>query len=192
MSGDNIETKTLKQKIKVAMIPGVLLLAASMMVLGLNLNFVGAGTTSPSNVVASATVLGLCYVSVPATMTFTSIPAGSSDPTNLQITDTDTGGNQAANVFIAGNALWVTSSPGASNSFAISNTLWNPTTNSLSTVGNAITTTLIDTRIQIPAPTQVAPTQTANIYFGLNVPGGVSGSAGGYTYTTTITIMNGC
>lgn len=106
----------------------------------------------------------------------------SSYDTNVIVTDTDNGGNVASNILLEGTA-WTS----GSNSFVVGQTNYNGLSQS-SYSGVSLTASLVDTAIQIPAPTVSTPSTSNAIYFGLQVPGGTASG----TYTQTITFENSC
>lgn len=147
--------------------------------------FFGSGIAfgSSSNVAASVSISAVCYTSVtPTTISFGTLSTNTNVPTNVLVTDQDNGGNVASYLYISGND-WTA----GSNSFGVSNTLWDPTTQA-TYVGTALSATSSNTAILIPAPTVSVTTTSNSIYFGLGVPSGVAPG----TYTQTITIQNSC
>ncbi|MCW6160443.1 MAG: hypothetical protein LVQ95_05160 [Candidatus Micrarchaeales archaeon] len=136
-------------------------------------------STASTNVIASATVNSVCIMSISNTaIDFGLVSPTVSTATSNIVAIIDTGGNAPANVLVAGGN-WIF----GSNSFYVANTLWNPTSASAG-VGNALAlytglTSLVDTFIQVPAPTLSVPTTYNNIYFGVGIPGGTP--AGIYT-----------
>ena len=141
------------------------------------INLAGA-SSSPSNVVASLSVSSSCVISAPSN---TAINFGSLNPTQSYsatnaVTFTDNGGNAPANILVAGSNMI-----SGSNNFYVANTLWSATSGG-STTALALYTglaSLIDTLIQIPAPTRANPATTNTIYFGIDIPAGTP--AGVYT-----------
>jgi hypothetical protein len=144
-----------------------------------------ATATATNTVTASANVQGTCYISLSSNqINFGSISPNANVPTNMIITDSDNGGNVAANILVDGTN-WIYSS----YSFGVSNTLWSASTQSTYTgTPLTLTPTLTNTNIVIPAPTQTTPTTSNNIYFGLAIPAGTPPGI----YTQTITIENSC
>ena len=142
---------------------------------------------STSNAItAKVTVEGTCYISLsPNTISFGSVVASANVPTNVLVTDTDSGGNVAASLFVAGTN-WFLNGNTLATSFGVSNTLWDPTSQT-TYVGTPLTNSLVTTGITIPAPTSTTPTSNS-IYFGLGIPGGTPAG----TYEQTITIENSC
>ena len=137
-----------------------------------------------SNTVATANVNvgNVIYITItPSSNTFGNVYPGSTYDTNVLFTDTDNGGNLAANVFISGSDF---TGPGT-NSIGVSNTLWDYPSQS-SYVGNALSGTLANTGITLVQPTISNPLASNEIYFGVNVP---SGTAAGL-YTQTLTFEN--
>ncbi len=136
-----------------------------------------------ANVNANVIVSPACFIGVsPSSITFGNMAPTSAYDTNVLVTDTDNGGNVAANILLEGIA-WAS----GSNNFAVGQTQWSPTVQT-SYTGTALTTSLVDTLIQIPAPTSSSPSTSNVVYFGLQVPGGTPPG----TYTQTITFENSC
>jgi len=139
----------------------------------------------PINAILSANVQGVCYISLSTnTINFGTVVASANVPTQFGVTDSDNGGNVAANMLVYGSD-WV-----GPTTFGGSNTSWNPTSLAIYG-GNALTTNSLspqNTGIVIPAPTQNSPSTSNNIYFGLRVPGGAPSG----TYTQNIIIENSC
>jgi len=140
----------------------------------------------PINAIFSANVQGVCYISLNTlTINFGTVVASANVPTQFGVTDSDNGGNVAANMLVYGSD-WV----GPTTTFGGSNTLWNPTPLAIYG-GNALTTNSLspqNTGIVIPAPTQSTQLTSNYIYFGLGVPGGAPSG----TYTQNIIIENSC
>ena len=137
-------------------------------------------SSSTETVQLTANVQGACYIALsPNTIAFGAIYASANVPTNVMVTDTDSAGNAAANVLLEGTA-WTGL---GSNSFGVSNTMWDATSQSTYT-GTALSNTLALTSISISATTPAS----ANVFFGLGVPGGTPAGV----YTQTITIENSC
>ncbi|MEM0201199.1 MAG: hypothetical protein QXD23_02230 [Candidatus Micrarchaeaceae archaeon] len=157
----------------------------------LSMNFaVSYATISSNTIAASANVLGTCYISLsPNTITFggSGVTPGITTSANT-IVDTDQNGNIAANILVY-SSDWTGPSP--SSSFAFSGTYTE--TNSIlpsgaySSVPNSISSIAL-TQLVIPAPTLTSPSASANVFFELNVPGGL----GAGVYSQTITIENSC
>ena len=105
-------------------------------------------------------------------------------PTSQVVTDTDTGGNIAANILVDGGN-WIS----GLNNFYVANTLWDGTSDA-TYIGNALQLdpNIQDTNIQIAQPTPSAPSKSASIYFGLAVPAGQASGA----YTQNIVFENKC
>ena len=136
-----------------------------------------------SNVNANVVVSSACFIGLsPNSITFGNMAPTSSYNTNVLVTDTDNGGNVAANILLEGTA-WTS----GSNSFVVGQTNYNGLSQS-SYSGVSLTASLVDTAIQIPAPTVSTPSTSNTIYFGLQVPGGTTPG----TYTQTITFENSC
>lgn len=136
-----------------------------------------------SNVNANVVVSSACFIGLsPNSITFGNMAPTSSYNTNVLVTDTDNGGNVAANILLEGTA-WTS----GGNSFVVGQTNYNGLSQS-SYSGVSLTASLVDTAIQIPAPTVSTPSTSNTIYFGLQVPGGTTPG----TYTQTITFENSC
>ncbi len=136
-----------------------------------------------SNVNANVVVSSACFIGLsPNSITFGNMAPTSSYDTNVLVTDTDNGGNVAANILLEGTT-WTS----GGNSFAVGQTNYNGISQS-SYNGISLTTSLVDTAIQISAPTVSSPSTSNTIYFGLQVPGGTASG----TYTQTITFENSC
>jgi hypothetical protein len=147
-----------------------------------NKNQAAGANSVPINAIFSANVQGVCYISLNTnTINFGTVVASANVPTNSVVTDSDNGGNTAANILVYGGN-WI-----GPATFGVGNTLWNPTS-STSYIGNALTLSAVDTGIVIPAPTQSTSTTSNSIYFGLGVPGGAPSG----TYTQNIIIENSC
>lgn len=142
-----------------------------------------AASTSSNTLTANVNVGNVVYVSIaPSSNTYASneVYPGSSYDTNVLFTDTDNGGNLAANVFVAGNGFSY-----LSNSIGVSNTMWSSATQG-TFAGTTLTGSLADTGIVVPQPTLASPSQSNSIYFGISIPGG---TPPGY-YTQTLTFSN--
>jgi hypothetical protein len=138
--------------------------------------------SAPINAILSANVQGVCYISLNTlTINFGTVVASANVPTQFGVTDSDNGGNVAANMLVYGGN-WV-----GPATFGVGNTLWNPTSSN-SYIGNVLTLSAVNTGIVIPAPTQSSPSTSNDIYFGLGVPGGAPSG----TYTQNIIIENSC
>jgi hypothetical protein len=154
------------------------------------------GGTTTNTLQANVQVQKVCAITSVnnALINFVAIAPGGNDNTANGVTITDSGGNFASNILVAGgvgnyispgNNIWIGSS--ASNTIGISNTLWNPS--SVGTYsGNALSNTLTDTKVVLPAPTQASPSTTNVIYFGMGVPSGTPAD----TYTTNIILETTC
>lgn len=192
----NLKALTINMSI-VAIIIG-LSFGAFVLLHGTKLSY--AFTTAPNTVAASATVSNVCYITsvtgnVPLAFG-TMLPGSNTINANFLIVDTDTNGNAAANILIQGgigpvvsqftpqNSVW--QGPSTSNIF-IGNTVWSPT-NVLYASGNTLTNALINTNIQVPAPTQGSPTTTQNIFFGMAIPPATTGGV----YNTNIIFEDSC
>ena len=142
-----------------------------------------AFASSSSNVAANVVVTSVCYTSpTPSSITFGTTSPNTNIPTNVLVTDQDVGGNIASYMFVSGTT-WAS----GSNTFGISNTTWDASSQSTYT-GTHLSSTASNTAILIPAPTISTSTTSNDIYFGLAVP---SATPPG-TYTQTITIENSC
>ncbi len=154
-------------------------------VYGYNCNGGGA-TAIATNTVATVNVPSTCFIGVSTnTINFGTINPGANVPTNHLVTVQDPGGNIAANIMVDGYN-WQS----GSNSFGVTNTLWDVSTD-VTYLGNALLLApsgLTDTHLQTPAPTISNPTTTNNIYFGLGIPSGAVAGA----YTQNIIIENSC
>ena len=136
-----------------------------------------------SNVNANVIVSSACFIGLsPNSITFGNMAPTSIYDTNVIVTDTDNGGNVAANILLEG-IDWTS----GSNSFVVGQTKYDQTSQS-SYSGVSLTASLVDTAVQIPAPTASTPSTSNTIYFGLQVPGGTTPG----TYTQTITFENSC
>ncbi len=148
--------------------------------------------TSSNTVVANVIVSNICFTSAsPSSPSFASVAPPGSDNTNVEITDNDVGGNSQANVYVAGTSGsgatlgdWIGS---GANTIPVGNTLWDLTSDS-AYIGNALTNSLVETSIVVPAPNTLVTTTSANIFLGLSVPAGTSAGA----YTQNIEIENLC
>jgi hypothetical protein len=140
-------------------------------------------SSGSSNVNANVVVSSACFIGIsPNSITFGNMAPTSAYDTNVLVTDTDNGGNVAANILLEGTT-WAS----GSNTFAVGQTNYNGLSQS-SYLGVSLTTSLVDTAIQIPAPTVLSPSTSNTVYFGLEVPGGTTPG----TYTQTITFENSC
>jgi hypothetical protein len=152
----------------------VLIGALALFIFAVKINY----STSTGTVTASVSVGNVIYLSVsPNTINFGNLDTLTSYNTNMLVTDTDNGGNIAANLLVEGSN-WVY----YSNTINVGNTLWNPTSLS-SYSGTALTNTFTTTNIIIPQPTLTSSITSNNIYFGVNVPGGTP--PGNYIQTLT-------
>jgi hypothetical protein len=139
--------------------------------------------TTTNTLVANVAVSGACYtLALPSTITFgNSITPPYTTFTNVAVTDNDVGGNLASYIQVKG-AGWA-----GPNTIAVGSTLWSAASEG-SYTGTALTTSLANTAILIPAPSLTTSTTSNNIYFGMNVPGGLPAG----TYTQAITFNNLC
>ena len=146
-----------------------------------NENFSNTVTSSNALAALTANVQGTCYISLsPNSIGFGPIVPTANVPTNVQVTDTDNGGNAAANVLVGGTD-W---------SFAantVGQTKWDAATQS-TYAGTSLTNTLVTTGITVAAPSTGTPSTNSPIYFGLAIPAGTTSG----TYTQTITLENSC
>ena len=144
-------------------------------------------SSTANAITAKVNVQGTCYISLaPNTISFGSIVASANVPTNVLVTDSDSGGNIAASMLVEGTS-WYLNGNTLSTKFGVSDTLWDATSQP-TYAGNALSATLSGTGITIPAPTQSNTITSNDIYFGLGVPGGTPAGA----YLQTITIENSC
>ena len=142
------------------------------------------GTAISNTMTLTANVLGVCYTVVtPTAISFGNMYPGTTYNTNVIVTDNDVGGNVGSAMMVQGNANWVF----GSNNIGVSNTVYNAVSQS-TYLGNALSNTFVNTNIAITAPTQATPYASANIYFGMSVPGGTPAG----TYTENIIIENSC
>ena len=139
--------------------------------------------TSNTSATANVNVGNVIYITItPSSNTFGNVYPGTSYDTNVLFTDTDNGGNLAANVFISGtNFIY------GSNNIGVSNTLWDYPSQT-SYVGNALSGTSTDTHITIAQPIIATPSTSNEIYFGVSIPSGTV--AGLYTQTLTFNNIN--
>ena len=144
-----------------------------------------ADATSTNTVGANVQVSGYCWtLTSPNPITFSDMPPSTSMSTSLPVTDSDVGGNMDSWLWIKGND-W--SNTLTSNTIGVGSTLWSQTSMATYT-GNALTTNAANTVIYLAAPTQVSPTNSVPVYFGLSVPGGTPSGI----YTQSITFNNLC
>jgi len=145
-----------------------------------------SATTANAAVAANVNVQGTLYTDIsPNSIIWTNYPKFANN-TNTLITVNDENGNIPGNIFIWGTATL--SNTLNSNSIAIGNVLWNPTSLT-SYAGNAVTTSQVNTLIVVAAPTISTPTTNSPIYLGVNVPAGTP--AGLYTGSIYFDIENG-
>ena len=141
--------------------------------------------TAPASnsITANVLVPATCFTALsPNAITFGVLVPGSSSNTNVLVTDSDTGGNAQATLYVEGSDLTY-----LSNTISVANTLWNPTSVA-SYTGNALTGGFASTGIILIAPTLGNPTTSNSVYFGVRIPGGTPIG----TYTQTVTIENSC
>ena len=137
--------------------------------------------TSNTSATANVNVGNVIYITItPSSNTFGNVYPGSNYGTNVLFTDTDNGGNLAANVFVSGSNFVY-----GSNGIGVSNTLWDYPSQS-SYIGNALSATSTDTGITLAQPSIASPSTSNEIYFGVSIP---SGTAVGF-YTQTLTFNN--
>ena len=128
---------------------------------------VGLSAPAPANA---------CQISLSANaISFGNISPGAYWPTNVLVTDTNSGSANAYMGVYGSN--WVL----GSNSFGVSNTLWSPIQQS-SYTGTPLSATAANTAILVPAGS------SNGIYFGLQVPTGTPAGS----YPQTIVIENNC
>ncbi len=132
-----------------------------------------------ATITANVVVTGVCEESFsPANVVFGAILPNENHSTNVIVTSTNNG-NEGAYIFISGGN-WIDSS-NSLISFGSSNTLWN----AIAQTGyNGIGINAIPSNTQILVPAG----SSANIYFGLAIPGGQYAG----TYNQLITIDNTC
>ncbi len=148
-----------------------------------NANIIISGNTNPATMTVEGTGTVTanynslsCTISLsPTTLSFGSINPESNVPTNKAITDDNTGNANAYMLVYGGN--WVS----GSNSFGVSNTLWDAASQTAYT-GSILTATPSNTLITVPA------SGSNSIYFGLGVPGATPQGA----YSQNIIIENSC
>ncbi len=151
-----------------------------------------SGNIQTANVVANVVVQGVCYISLsPSSISFGTLTPTATYNTNQIVTDTDNGGNVAANILLEGTGGsgatlgdWL--GPG-SNVIPVGNTLYSASSQP-SYSGAALSNALTNSNIVIAAPNVITTSTSANVFFGLGVP---AGTAGG-TYTQNILIENSC
>jgi len=150
-------------------------------------NVSATSSNSPQTVAASVSVLNTLYTDIsPNSIEWTNYPTFQND-TNTLITVSDENGNIPGNIFIWGTAQLSNALNG--NSIAIGNVLWNPTSSNTAYIGNAVTTSPVNTLIVVAAPTISSPTTSNYIYLGANVPAGTA--SGLYTGSIYFDIENG-
>ena len=128
-----------------------------------------------------------CYITLaPNLISFGSIYASANVPTNVLVTDTDNGGNAAANVLLEGTPWTLTSN--SLVTFGASNTLYDSSSQGVYN-GLPLSGTATSTAITVLAPNYPSSSSAnALIYFGLGIPGGAEAGA----YTQNIIIENSC
>jgi hypothetical protein len=138
-------------------------------------------------VVASVSILGTCYISGASSINLgnTLYPTGGA-LTGVAFTVNDPGGNAPANILISATGNWISPADPA-NSIFYGNVFWNPTSVGLG-LGNALTTSPVNTLIQVPAPSQSTPTTNNIVYFGITIPGAQPAGL----YTSNIVFQNSC
>jgi hypothetical protein len=172
---------------------GALVLVAAL----LSMPFILEAHAAPSNSVVSgsANVQLSCTIALaPNAIIFggaAGVPSGSGTGGTVNaIADTNSG-DAAATIFVqslgyagSGNTIagnWIS----GSNSFTVGSTVWAATNGA---AGTALTNALVTTAIINNAPATIGGSNTVNVYFGINVPGGVPAGV----YTQTINIQNSC
>ncbi|MCL4375521.1 hypothetical protein M1394_01855 [Candidatus Marsarchaeota archaeon] len=132
-----------------------------------------------ATITANVVVSGVCEESFsPTNVVFGAILPNGNHSTNIIVTSTNNG-NEGAYIFISGGN-WIDTS-NALISFGSTNTLWNAIAQT-SYNGIGVSLTPSNTQILVPAGS------SANIYFGLAIPGGQYAG----TYNQLITIDNTC
>ncbi|MGC8680012.1 MAG: hypothetical protein ACP5T6_01785 [Candidatus Micrarchaeia archaeon] len=151
-----------------------LIAALTLFILAIKINY----SSSSNTVTASVNVGNVIYLSVsPNSINFGNLGSSSSYYTNVLVTDTDNGGNIAANILVEGtNWAW------GSNIILVGNTLWSSSSQS-SYSGTALANTFTITNIIVPQPTLSNPSTNNIIYFGVYIPGGTP--PGNYMQTIT-------
>lgn len=148
---------------------------------------VAAATNTVNTISVSLTVQGVCVPTLSSTLiTFPPTKAGYFAPTANAVTIGDSG-TVGSNIVLysisdSGTGNWVS----GSNSFGVSNTLWNPTSDTGSNLpANALTNSIAtDTQLYVSP----SPVVSNTIYFGVNVP---AYQATG-TYSQGITVSLSC
>jgi hypothetical protein len=135
--------------------------------------------TAAPNVVASMTVLSTCEISLSnSVITLPATAPGSFAPTDNGVVTDSNPGNLAGNVVIYGGN-WIGT---GSNTFYVTNTVWNPSSSPTQIIGNQLTSSPFTSLLQIPAA------GSSTIYFGANVPSGQAAD----TYSQNIVIETSC
>jgi PGF-pre-PGF domain-containing protein len=136
-------------------------------------------TTSSTSTTTSTTVtttISSCNIALsPNSISFGNIAAYHNTPTNVVVSDSNSG-SSSATMYVAGTN-WIF----GSNSFGVSNTTWSATALAIYG-GNALTSSLASTGITVPAG------GSANVFFGVAIPAGTPPG----DYDQTITIENSC
>ncbi len=143
----------------------------------------GSTYTAPNTVISAyVNVTGYCAVSLGTNaINFGTITPGSNSVyTSNVITDTNTGGNKDASIWVYGGN-WIA----GGNNFYVANTAW-ASSNVVYGTGTALT--LIGANTGILAGAQGTSYNTNSVYWGLAVPGGQPVGS----YTQNIIIINTC
>ncbi len=139
--------------------------------------------TSNTSATANVNVGNVIYITItPSSNTFGNVYPGSAYDTNVLFTDTDNGGNLAANILISGSGFSY-----GSNTIGVSNTLWDYSSQT-SYAGTALSGTPADTGITLAQPSIASPSTSNEIYFGVSIPSGTE--AGLYAQTLTFNNIN--
>ncbi len=150
-----------------------------------------SGYTATTNTVGVVNVLGTCFIFLtPNIINFGSIEPGSNSGIANVVTDNDLFGNVNANMMLYGTNWCAPNLSTCSNTFQVTNTAWNPTSNTLfyPTVGNQLQlqAAMADTGIVVGFGSAAQP--GSNVYFGVAIP--PSQPLG--LYTQNIIIENSC
>ena len=155
----------------------------------------GAYTTTNTigGIVGVQAVCAITTVSNTA-VNFGSLAPGTNVGTQNVVTLTDSGGNTASNILIAGglgslspyNGIWLGTS--VANQIGISNTVWSATLNTAYGSATKVTNALVITPILLTAPSQANPSTSNTVFLGMGVPSGTAAD----TYTTNIVLETTC